>query len=277
MKIGTVVTLARGLDEAPPGAHYPQLRVEALAEEVAWAREFGFGGLQIGWRGAPPAEPEEIAAAFGAEGVEVIALSAYTDLLGAEHNWPCKDLAAVKDMIALARPLGTDLIVTWGGFGDPSDPEDVRVVHSALAEEAACAGEHDVRIAIELYDRCVVGTVEQVNAAREALDTDALGVMMDPPNTMQEADLADLPGYYHRLMDAAGPWLFGAHAKDVLFEAGERKLPGPGEGAQDYVAYIRALAEAGYDGYLAIEHVNRDTVGPARDYVAAKLAEALPR
>ena len=275
MELGTVVWLANGLDAAEPGAHYPNLRAEALREEIAWARDFGFTGLQVGWRGEAPVEPAAVADAFARERVKVVAASAYTDFLSPQHNWPCKDLAAVREMIAAAPVLGTDTVVTWGGFGDAADEDNRARVRSALADAAQCAEEHRVKIAIELYDNCVVGTVEQINALGLELGSDAIGVMMDPPNTMKESDLADLPAYYARLMEGAGKRLFRAHAKDVAFEEGERKLPGPGQGVQDYVAYIHALAAAGFDGHLLVEHVNRETVGPARDYVARKIEEAL--
>lgn len=275
MELGTIVWLCRGLDEAGPGDHYSSLRVESLRPELAWARGFGFTGLQLGWRGELPLEPEAIVKAFADEGVEMVALSAYTDFLSAEHNWPCKDVAAVKEMIAVAEAMGIDAIVTWGGFGDPTDPQNQERVHADLEEVVRCAEQHGVKVALELYDNCVVGTVEDVNSLADNLGTEALGVMMDPPNTMKESDLSDLPGYYNRLMKDSGERLFRAHAKGVLFEDGARKLPGPGEGQQDYVAYIRALAGIGFDGHLIIEHVTRETVGPARDFVAAKLEEAL--
>lgn len=275
MELGTVVWLVNGLDAAAPGAHYPNLRAEALREEIAWARDFGFTGLQVGWSGAAPVEPAAVADAFAQERVKVVAASAYTDCLNPQHNWPCKDLAAVREMIAAAPVLGTDTVVTWGGFGDSADEGNRARVRSALADGAQCAQEHGVKIAIELYDSCVVGTVEQINALARELGSDAIGVMMDPPNMMKESDLADLPAYYARLMAGAGKRLFRAHAKDVTFEDGVRKLPGPGLGVQDYVAYIRALAAVGFDGHLLVEHVTRETVGPARDYVAGKIKEAL--
>lgn len=275
MELGTVVWLAKGLDAGEAGAHYPNLRVETLREEIAWAREFGFTGLQIGWRGEAPAEPAAVADAFRQEGVEIVAASAYTDFLSSEHSWPCKDLAEVKQMIAAAAEMRTDTVVTWGGFGDSTNRESRQAVRSALSEAADVAEEQDVKIAIELYDNCVYGTVDEICRLASDLGTPAIGVMMDPPNTMKESDLDDLPEYYARIINGAGARLFRVHAKDVLFEGGERKLPGPGQGQQDYVAYIRALAAAGFDGCLLIEHVNRETVGPARDYVAAKIAEAL--
>ncbi len=275
MKMSAVVVIRPGLEQAEPGAHFPSLRVESLQSEVAWAAEFGFEGLQVGWPGPPPVPVEEMAAVFRGEGVAVAAVSAYTDLLSDEHNWVCADLDEVKETIGLAPVLGAEVAVTWGGFGDSAQAESRRVVYEALAEEAAVAEEHGVRVAIELYDQCVVGTVEEVARAAEIIGTGALGVMMDPPNTMTEADLADLPGYYRRIMTVPGAPIFAAHAKDVLFEDGVRKLPGPGQGQQDYVAYLRALAAAGYDGFLSIEHIKRDEAEAARDFVASKMAQAL--
>lgn len=275
MELGTVVWLAKGLDAAEPGAHYPNLRVEALREELAWARNLGFTGLQLGWRGEPPLDPAAIAGAFRMEGVKTVALSAYTDFLDARHSWPCKDLAAVEEMIALAAAVGTDTVITWGGFGDSTDENARQRVVSAIAEAARCAEQHGIKIALELYDNCVIGTVEDIRRLANEIGSAAIGVMMDPPNTMKESDLGDLSGYYGRLMNGAGERLFGAHAKDVLFAEGRRTLPGPGQGSQDYVAYVRALAAAGFDGHLIVEHVNRETVEPASEYVAGKIEEAL--
>jgi len=275
MELGTIVWIASDLDESMPGAHYSALRAETLAEEIAWARDFGFTGLQLGWRGELTRDPKEIADVCRAAGVEMVALSAYTDFLNPEHNWPCRDAAAVEDMVEVAGVMGIDTIVTWGGFGSSSDEEARRRVRVDLAGIVGCAEDLGVKVALELYDNCVFGTVEQVNQLADELGTSALGVMMDPPNTMKESDLSDLPGYYGRIIKGSGNRLFAAHAKDVLFQDGQRRLPGPGEGQQDYVAYIRALADAGFDGHLIIEHVTKESVGPARDFVAAKMKEAL--
>ena len=275
MKLSAVVVIRSDLEASEPGTHFPNLRAESLGAEVAWAREFGFEGLQIGWHGSPPLPVEEMAAIFRAEGMAVAALSAYTDLLSDGHPWVCATLSDVKERIAMAPVFGTDVAVTWGGFGDPSDPEQRRIVYDALSEEVAVAEDCGVRVAIELYDQCVVGTVEQVGEAARSIGTEALGVVMDPPNTMTEADLADLPDYYDRVMHAPNAPVFAAHAKDVLFTDGVRSLPGPGEGRQDYVAYLRALADIGYDGFLSIEHIKRDQAKNARDFVAGKMAEAL--
>ncbi len=275
MKLSAVVVIRSGLEPAEPGAHFPSLSAESLAPELAWAREFGFEGLQIGWPGQPPLPVEEMAAIFEAQDVAVAAVSAYTDLLTEQHNWMCAGLAEVKEIIALAPALGTDVAVTWGGFGSATDAEQRRIVYRGLAEETAVAEECGVRVAIELYDQCVVGTVEQVAEAAGIIGTRALGVLMDPPNTMTEADLDDLPGYYHRIMNVPGAPVFAAHAKDVRFDRGVRTLPGPGQGRQDYVAYLRALAEVGYDGFLSVEHTKRDQAEAARDFVAGKIAEAL--
>jgi len=275
MELGTIVWIASGLDEAEPGSYYSQLKAENLREEIAWARDFGFTGLQLSWNGDPPVDPKEIAEVCRSEGVEMVALSAYTDFLNPEHNWPCRDAAAVEDMAEAASLMGIDTIVTWGGFGSSSDEEARKRVRVEIAGIVGCAEDLGVRVALELYDNCVFGTVEQVNQLADELGTSALGVMMDPPNTMKESDLSDLPGYYERIIQGSGDRLFAAHAKDVLFEDGQRSLPGPGEGQQDYVAYIRALADAGFDGHLIIEHVTKESVGPARDFVAAKIKEAL--
>jgi len=277
MELASFVTVTAGLPAGQPGEHYPSLRAESLDREVAWALEFGFTGLQLGWKGAPPLEPAEMAQVVAEQGVKMVALSAYTDFFSTQHNWPCRDKSEVLDRIAAARSMGIDTIVTWGGFGDSSDPQARQRVRADLAEVVRCAENHRVKVALELYDRCVFGTVEDICQLADQLGTPMLGVMMDPPNTMKEGDLTDLAGYYGRIIQGAGRRMFAVHAKDVLFEGGQRKLPGPGQGSQDYVAFIRALAAAGFDGHLVIEHVNRQTVGPARDYVARKLKEALGR
>ena len=275
MKLGAVVQIVEGLVEGEPGAHYPALRAETLQDEIAWARDFGFPGLQVSWSGSLSVAPEQIADLCRKEEVEVTALSAYTDFLSPEHNWPCRDLMEVKQRITDASAMGVDTIVTWGGFGDSANEKNRQQVRADLTDAVRFAEKHNIKVALELYDNCVVGTVEDIVDLAEGLESHALGIMMDPPNTMKESDLTDLPGYYARLIQDAGDRMFGVHAKGVLFENGQRKLPGPGEGQQDYVAFIRVLTDAEFDGHLLIEHVSRGTVEAARDFVAGKIEEAL--
>ena len=168
-----------------------------------------------------------------------------------------------------APKQGADIVVTWGGFKKPGMNLDAahKQVMEAISEIVQVAEDNNVYLAIELYDRCVIGTPEEIVEAINVIGTNHLKITMDPPNVFKESDLNRVGEAINEIVDDAAGNIILAHAKDMLFKEGRRELPYAGAGDMDYPAYIRALKRVGYDYFLIAEHHKPDTIAAARDHV----------
>ncbi|MBM4086860.1 MAG: sugar phosphate isomerase/epimerase [Planctomycetes bacterium] len=113
----------------------------------------------------------------------------------------------------------------------------------------------------------MVGTTEEILCAIESIGSDNLVAVLDPPNTMKPSDLKRQGDYMDELAERLVDCAVLAHAKDVLFRDDQRTFPAAGQGQMDYEAYLRSLRKMSYESYLVIEHVNADTLLPARKHI----------
>jgi len=268
MKIGCVVTIVEGASEKQAGEDFPLIHIDSLATEAEWLKGIGIEAVQVGFKCAvDEARMKVVKEGFESRGIAVAALSGYADFLSDEARWFVKDVAELCELIDMAGRADIGVVITWGGFGDTADADNRRRVLSCLADACQAARRAGVRVAVELYDKCVIGTPRAIVGAAEELEVDNLGISMDPPNVMRAEDVADQRAYMERIFSEADGKIFIAHAKDVTFEGGERKFPGPGEGVLDYKEYVRALRAANYAGALFVEHVRGRAVADAVSYV----------
>lgn len=251
------------------------------------AGELGLSGVQIYATGgdfSPAMSEEEKAtykAALAAAGLEVSALCADMGGYGFERaaDNPAR-IEATKRIIDLACEFGAHVITTHIGV-IPADKAEPRyaVMLEALTEVGRYAKAHGVTAAIE------TGPESAPTLLAFLQDTEGgVGVNLDPANfTMVTGQ--DPVEAVHLLRD----YIVHTHAKDgVMLErqdpeavyhafaeggiealnvmSGFREVP-LGEGQVDFSAYIAALREIGYDGYLTIEREAGDD--PTSDIILA--------
>ncbi len=251
------------------------------------AGELGLSGVQIYATGGdftPDMSDEkkkEYREALAAAGLTVSALCADMGGYGfevAEDN--AARVAATCRIIDLAAEFGARVITTHIGV-IPADKQNPRyaVMLEALTEVGRYAKSRGVTAAIE------TGPETAPTLLAFLRDTDGgVGVNLDPANfTMVTGQ--DAVEAVHLLRE----YIVHTHAKDgVMLEkqdpeavyhafavggidalnvmSGFREVP-LGEGQVDWPAYIAALREIGYDGYLTIEREAGDD--PAADIILA--------
>ena len=192
-----------------------------------------------------------------------------------------------KRILDLAKELGTDIVTTHIGVvpNDKSHPRYAIMQDACgrLAEYADSIGSH---FAIETGPETSLVLGEFL----DGLHSTGVGVNLDPANlVMVTGD--DPVKAVHRLKK----YIVHTHAKDGIklcdsnpeyiyhvvhpipkeFEGIEyfREVP-LGEGSVDYPAYLKALSDIGYNGFLTIERECGDT--PAKDIEkAAKFLQNL--
>ena len=242
-------------------------------ESLQTARRLGADGVQI-YAVEGEMAPENLNAAARAEkrrmiedcGLEVSALCG--DLGG--HGFTRRDenpdkIARSKRIVDLALELGSRIVTTHIGVVPADVHSDVyRVLQEACNELGEYAEQNGARFAIETGPE----PAARLKAFLDSLDNDGVAVNFDPANlVMCSGD--DPAAAVYLLRD----YIVHTHAKDGIrkIAVDPRRIyaanfygipPAPagafeevplGEGGVDWNAYLAALRDIGYDGFLTVE------------------------
>lgn len=162
------------------------------------------------------------------------------------------DMEANRGIFEFARTAGARAVTA------AVEPEDYPAV-VPLCEE------YGVRLALHNHgSKHHLGRLE-VLAARVEASPECIGVCLDS-GWMLEA--GDDPVQAVRVL---GDRILGVHLKDFYLDRKPLEDAVPGRGALDLPAFLAALAEAGFDGYLSIEYegAEDDPLPKIRECVAA--------
>jgi len=256
-----------------------------VREGVKKAAALGAQGIQVYATGGEmrpqnlsPAQRKEFLGFVKSNGLVISALCG--DLGGGGFMKPEKNAVKIeksKRILDLAKDLETDVVTTHIGVvpSDPSDPR-YKVLQEACGELAAYADEIGAHFAIETGPE----TSAVLRVFLDSLGSRGVGVNLDPANlVMVTGDDPVLA--VHTLKD----YIVHTHAKDgvqlfykdpeVVYGLAEDVIvTGPsfmevplGEGSVDFPAYLKALKDIGYKGFLTIEREVGDK--PEKDIAAA--------
>jgi sugar phosphate isomerase/epimerase len=262
-----------------------------IREGIAKAAELGAEGVQVyAVRGetAPEAMDSDARKSFyeyvSGLGLEISALCG--DLGG--HGFRRADeneakIARSKEIVDLAVDLGTDVVTTHiGAVPEDVEGETYATMRKACRELGDYAATKGVSFAIETGPETAV----RLKAFLDAVGSPGIGVNLDPANLVMV--VADDPVAAAKIL---GPHIVHTHAKDGRqfqpcdpeevygafatggFAALEERMGRLfeevplGTGSVDWDAYLAALTEAEYSGFLTIE---RETgADPAADIATA--------
>jgi len=155
--------------------------------------------------------------------------------------------ALCTSMRRLAAYEPESVLVITGPLGDAGSRD---LVIGGLREIAAAAADAGVRLGLEPIHPSQRETVSFVNSIDDALallddaGLDEVGIMADTYNLWEESTEA-LAAVAHRVT--------GLHVADVPAEPGRTDRVLPGEGGTRSADLVRALSDAGRDGYLDVE------------------------
>lgn len=247
-----------------------------LKESIALAGTLGFEGVQIYATGGEFC-PSTLSAGARSEyrrllsdnGLAVSALCGDMGGYGFEIEQDnAERIEKTCRIVDLAAELGAKAVTTHIGV-IPSNPTHPRydIMVRALGKAGRYAATQGVTLAIETGPesaRTLLGFLERADAGK------GLGVNLDPANFVMVT--GEDPIAAVRLL---APYLVHTHAKDgrMLRRADPEEIYGAfarggidalnvadyfietpiGEGSVDFPAYLAALKEVGYDGFLTIE------------------------
>ena len=177
--------------------------------------------------------------------------------------WPT-NRELIVEAIATTAELGVPYLSFHAGFLDHTDAEYATKFETRIRDVADVAGARGVTILMETGQEAAT----DLRNFMQALDHPALGINFDPANMILYDK--DDPIDAVRIL---GPWVKHVHIKDATRTAipGEWGAEVPwGDGEVQGDVFLRALAEVGFDGALAIER-------EAGDKRAADIGTAVER
>lgn len=245
---------------------FPRL---TLPEAVGVARALGIAGLDVGYLHAPALdrarvlrEPE----AYGsevAEGLGIEVANLY-HLFGADlsdRNLALppdpRNLADLHAVLSFARAAGAPSVFVLPGVVNPgqSRGEALAAAATALGPMVEAAGAAGVVLAVEPH---VHGLLESPALALDLLSrVPGLRLVLDPAHFV-------VMGYRQDEVEPLAPFAAHVHLRQARPGALQAKM---GEGTINVPAFLGALRDAGYDGWLSIEAVHQTYMNTLHDDV----------
>ncbi len=245
-------------------------------EEIAFAKDAGFGSIQLlVWPGDPldPTVTDEAdilkaKEQYAEAGIEVSALGCYKNVLDADEAEAKKNQDYFRKLYRVAELMEVDTIGTFAGRNPELDiPENIPLFKEVWTPLAAEAEDRGLKIPFENCPMFHYFPFRGVNIAYtprawepmfEAVPSPALGIEYDPSH------LICLMIDYIDVIYQWGEKFHHVHAKDAevcwpsvkkygILEPGAVRHRTPGMGDVDWAKVISALVEVGYKGNLDIE------------------------
>ncbi|EJP65499.1 D-psicose 3-epimerase [Beauveria bassiana] len=242
-------------------AAHTWMRPEPLEKTLDRLSRLGYSGVELA--GEPDQYPvEETRALLKKYNINcwgmVTIQQGKRDLIAADPQQRRDSINYVKDVVSLSASLGGQIVtVVPGSVGkmvSTSAPEDEwKWAVEGLREIAALAKDKGIRLGIEPLNRFETYFINRSDQALALADEVGygVGIAFDPFHlALEEADLlAAIRRCKGRIVD---------------FHVADNNRLAPGDGSFVWEDMIPALAEAGYDGALAIEAmppVDRTPIG----------------
>ena len=244
--------------------------------EVAWAREAGFGSLELlvppGAPLAPDSSTLEARAAakekLAEADIQISALGHYPNMLDPDPDRRAANSKYLLQLMDVAVELGVGTVCTFAGCDPELDLlENIPVFKEVWTPLAAEAEQRGIKLGFENCPMFRAHPFRSFNIAYsprawdamfEAVDSPALGLEYDPSH------MVALQMDYLMLLREYGSKIVHVHAKDGerlpevvrkygIFDFNSYRDRIPGMGKCNWGAIISTLHEVGYEGNVDIE------------------------
>lgn len=223
-----------------------------VPEVLALASTHGYHGVELRAHpeepvhpGLGPDERAEVAAAFGAAGVEVLGIAGYAQVAA-----PGDDAAVVEEirtLIDLARDLGASFVRVFPGADVGQEDADA-VAARRLGTAAEYAAEHRVRILLETHDSHRTGAA--VIRVLGPVGHRQAGALWDVMHTWLGGEQPQ------ETYAALSPYLGYVQVKDIASAEDTTPLA-LGAGVLPLAECVEVLSRHGWEGWLCWEYEKR--------------------
>jgi len=272
MKVGLYTVTFSGAWYDGPGL--------SLADIFKRAKEMGFAGVEIAAK-RPHASPmdldagarERVRSQADEVGVEIPAVATYSSFASPIVEQRENELLVTREQIKLARDLGAPVVrvfAAWRGITlreghatydvtrrhwlqgpDVTFLEQWNWVKECLRELADFAGELGVTLALQNHEPLLRDHLDMLDMIRE-VNSPALKACLDCPLLARQDD-----EYIAEAVRATGELQvyshYGGEFDEVDGEAVQRPIRFARRALFNYPAFVKALKEIGYTGYLSYE------------------------
>ncbi len=235
--------------------------------------------------------------AFRDANLPICCISGYTNIIHPDPEERKRRVGYLKEIIRHAQYLGTPYVISeTGTYNTESDwvhhpknkteegyAECVQVIEELVQE----AYDHGAVFLVENYVNNVIGSIDEVNRLFSEISHPAMGLLMDPTNYFDDANIDYMDLTLNKIFDAVGHRIKIAHAKDCkraensaekhadldaseahsFRGAGAVELPAPGTGSLNYELYFKRLSKLYPNIPIIIEHLDETDVPRAKKFV----------
>jgi sugar phosphate isomerase/epimerase len=220
-----------------------------LDRAIRLAREFGLDGLDVRtvWeKGVHQLDDDELARLKRSADQAGLAIPSVAPpfLKCNPDQWP-EHKRILERSLRAAERLGARVVrgfTFWKGAASWAQ------IVEAYREVAPKIERSGMVVGIENEPSCVIGTTEEMPRLLREIGSPSVRALWDPANAAHEGEPA-YPDGFERVIDGT----VHVHLKDGRHRDGEWEHAIVGEGAVGVVEVSRALAERGYDGWVALE------------------------
>ncbi len=233
--------------------------LETLEEIADFAREVGFGALELSARDLTANTAAQAREICAARGLKISCINGPADLAGAGDADFAAGLAQGRELIGAAVEMECPVVMVIPGraTGAEDKPRAAARIAQGLRELAAAGAEAGVAVSIEDFPNPLAPYASIAEVSYLLAEAPGLGLTFDNGNWLVGGDdpVAALDAFADRIVNC--------HVKDWEYHPdGRIQLPDGslirgglhGEGLLDHRAILSALVASGYDGWLAFEY-----------------------
>jgi L-ribulose-5-phosphate 3-epimerase len=224
-----------------------------------------------------------VASVYAAEGISIAAVAGYANLFDPRPGVRKAERDRYSLALRLAPACGCPLVCTEtgtlnplkAGHPDNTKPEIWREFVDLIGRYLDEADRAGSVVVLEAYTKNVCGDANDIARLLTELGTPKnLRFVMDPCNIVYEAELANMRPVLDRFFSVIGSRCVVAHAKDLVFEAGEKVTPRAGAGVFDWPYYAELLNQRLPSTPLILEHLKWPEVKETLSFVRKNLRQA---
>ncbi len=234
--------------------------IETLEAIADFAAELNFGALELSARDLAGREAQDIASLCAGRNLQISCINGPADLTPVDDAAFEAGVVEACALIDAASAMGcpTVMIIPGRAASEEDKPRAAERIAAGLSRAVEHANERDVTVTIEDFPNLLApyASIEEVGYLLDRVP--GLMLTFDNGNWLVGGDD---PAEAAR---AFGDRIANAHIKDWEIDPQQARIRTPdgrwirgglhGEGLLDHRAILSALAEIGYDGWLAFEY-----------------------